>query len=62
MGIRTALQTAKLSGEEVDAQDAFKLLRRLTLPPQWLPPDSQPIDMASVRRAKVGGCGFKYKG
>ncbi len=47
------MQTAKLTGEEVDAQDAFKLLRKVTLPPKWLPDDSEPLDMMAVRTAKV---------
>lgn len=51
--IFAAAQTSKLTGEEVDARDAFKLLRRVMLPPQWLPEDSQPLEVAAVRQAKV---------
>lgn len=47
------LQTQHLSGEEVDARDAFKLLRRVMLPPQWLPEGSEPLEVSAVKSAKV---------
>jgi hypothetical protein len=46
-------QTQHLSGEEVDARDAFKLLRRVMLPPQWLPEGSEPLEVSAVKSAKV---------
>jgi hypothetical protein len=47
------LQTQHLTGEEVDARDAFKLLRRVMLPPQWLPEGSEPLEVSAVKSAKV---------
>ena len=46
-------QTTPLTGEEVDARDAFKLLRRVMLPPQWLPEGSEPLEVGAVKSAKV---------
>ena len=48
-----SLQTQPITGEEVDARDAFKLLRRVMLPPQWLPEGSEPLEVSAVKSAKV---------
>lgn len=47
------LQAAKLTPEEVDARDSFKLLWRVMLLPQWLPEGSEPLEVAAVKAAKV---------
>ena len=50
------MQTQPITGEEVDARDAFKLLRRVMLPPQWLPEGSEPLEVSAVKSAKVQQC------
>lgn len=43
-----------VTGEDIDATDSFKLLRRLTLPKTWQQDDdAEPLDTGDVRRAKV---------
>jgi len=42
-----------VTGEDIDATDSFKLLRRLTLPKTWQQDDdAEPLDTGDVRRAK----------
>ncbi len=43
-----------VTGEDVDATDSIRLLRRLTLPKTWQGnEDAEALDVADVRRAQV---------